>query len=76
MANDAGSVGRSRHLAMRARFLQDALRAGIARIGYISTESNAADMLTKPLDRVRFKRHRDYMNMMNVSATVNAAGDE
>ena len=34
-----------------------------------STDANAADMLTKPLDRARFNKHRDYI--MNVSAADN-----
>ena len=61
VGNDSGSVGRSRHLAMRARFLQDCKAAGEARIGYVPTDNNASDMLTKPLDRAKFKKHRTYL---------------
>ena len=61
VANDAGSVSRSRHLAMRARFLQDFKAEGEGKICYIKTEDNAADALTKPLERGRFSQHRSYM---------------
>ena len=61
IANDAGSVGRSRHLAMRARFLQDFKAAGEGKICYVKTEDNAADALTKPLERGRFSKHRSYL---------------
>ena len=61
VGTDSGSIGRSRHLAMRARFLQDCKEGGEARMGYISTDNNAADMLTKPLDRAKFKKHRAYL---------------
>ena len=61
VANDSGSVGRARHLAMRARFLQDCKSAKICQVGYVQTAENAADMLTKPLDRSRFNKHRMYL---------------
>jgi hypothetical protein len=61
VANDAGSIARSRHLAMRARFLQDFKAEGEGKICYIKTEDNASDALTKPLDRAKFTKHRNYM---------------
>ena len=61
VANDSGSVGRSRHLAMRAKFLQDCKELGITRVGYIATNDNPADLLTKPLDRAKFQKHRAYL---------------
>ena len=61
IANDAGSVARSRHLAMRARFLQDFKAMGEGKVCYIRTEDNAADALTKPLERARFLKHRAYL---------------
>ena len=61
ISNDAGSVARSRHLAMRARFLQDFKTEGEGKVSYIRTEDNAADALTKPLERARFTKHRQYL---------------
>ena len=61
VANDAGSVGRGRHLAMRARFLQDCKLSNILQVGYVQTSENAADALTKPLDRSKFMKHRIYL---------------
>jgi hypothetical protein len=61
VANDAGSVSRGRHLAMRARFLQDCKLANILQVGYVQTSENAADALTKPLDRSKFIKHRMYL---------------
>ena len=61
MANDAGSVGRGRHLAMRARFLQDCELSNNLQVGYVQTSENAADALTKPLDLIKFIKHRMYL---------------
>ena len=46
---------------MRARFLQDCKSAQICQVGYVPTLENAADMLTKPLDRSKFNKHRMYL---------------
>ena len=61
VANDSGSVSRSRHLAMRARFLQDFKATGEGKVCYIRTDDNAADALTKPLERAKFSKHRAYL---------------
>ena len=46
---------------MRARFLQDCKSAQVCQVGYVPTLENAADMLTKPLDRSKFSKHRMYL---------------
>ena len=61
IANDAGSVGRSRHISRRANFLQEASAAGLLRMQWLSTDHLAADLLTKPLDRRRFAKLRGWM---------------
>ena len=35
--------------------------AGEGKICYVKTEDNAADALTKPLERGRFSKHRSYL---------------
>ena len=46
---------------MRARFLQDLKQAGVTKVGYVPTADNAADLLTKPLERSKFVKHRAYL---------------
>ena len=71
IANDAASVGRSRHIARRARFMLDITRQGAAQVQHIPTAVNAADLLSKPLDRARFVQLREHL--MNTRAQVRAS---
>jgi hypothetical protein len=61
VANDARSIGRSRHIARRARFLLELHHVGAIRLRYLPGEDQAADLLTKPLARARFVRLRAYL---------------
>ena len=54
LANDAASLGRSKHIARRARFLLEAGGSGAIRLRSIAGSAQAADVLTKPLERKRF----------------------
>ena len=71
MAGDARSLGRSKHIARRSQFLGEAQgRQHEVRCRHISGEVQAADLLTKPLDRKRFVSLRRYL--MNTDAMVDA----
>jgi len=54
LAQNAESLGRSRHIARRANFLQKAGEQGAIKARWITTMHMLADLLTKPLDRKRF----------------------
>ena len=61
---DAQSVGRSRHIARRASFLQDMHESGAVRVSWVDTARQVADILTKPLASKQFEALRAYL--MNV----------
>ena len=61
IAKAAESLGRSRHIARRANFLQMASGLGAVRCVWCSTDDLIADLLTKPLDRRRFQKLRSMM---------------
>ena len=70
VAGDARSLGRSKHIARRSQFLIEAQGRQQVRCRHISGEVQAADLLTKPLDRKRFVSLRRYL--MNTDAMVDA----
>ena len=74
VAGDARSMGRSKHIARRSRFLQETQARQEVRCRHISGEVQAADLLTKPLDRKRFVALRRYL--MNTEAMVQAPMEE
>ena len=71
VASDTGAVSRCKHMARRAHFLQDCMDNGEIRVRYLATDRQPADLLTKPLDRGRFVKLRDYlMNTQNQVVNV------
>jgi hypothetical protein len=45
---------RSKHIRVRHRFIRGCLEEGSIKAGYINTKYQLADLLTKPLGRIRF----------------------
>ncbi len=52
------SVGRIKHAALRLFFVRDLCSSGIIDVKHISTESQPADILTKPMTRQKFFKCR------------------
>jgi hypothetical protein len=45
---------RSKHIRVRHHFIRGCLEEGSIKAGYINTKDQLADLLTKPLRRIRF----------------------
>jgi hypothetical protein len=45
---------RSKHIRVRHHFIRGCVEEGSIKAGYINTKDQLADMLTKPLGRIRF----------------------
>jgi hypothetical protein len=56
---ETSSAGRSKHIDVRFKHVAQSIREGVARVRYVSTKWNYADLMTKPLARMEFKRLRD-----------------
>ena len=53
------SAGRSKHIDVRFKHMAQSIREGVARVRCVSTKWNYADLMTKPLEKLEFKRLRD-----------------
>jgi hypothetical protein len=62
---------RSKHIKIRYRFVQDALRDGDVTVDFVPTECQDADLLTKALDG---PRHKD--NTRRVGLVTGAGGEK
>jgi hypothetical protein len=56
---ETSSAGRSKHIDVRFKHVAQSIREGVARVRYVSTKRNYADLMTKPLAKLEFKRLRD-----------------
>ena len=48
--------GRSKHIRVRYHFIRDLVNRGTVKYTWTSSETNLADVLTKPLGRIAFER--------------------
>jgi hypothetical protein len=64
-AENAQFSPRTKHIDIKHHFIRDHLEKGLIKLSYIPTEDNAADALTKPLDRVKFEKCRAKMGILN-----------
>ena len=65
MAENPQGFHRSKHIAVRFRFLRELVRLGQVKFHNVASAEQHADILTKPLGREAFRRHRDFL--MNLS---------
>ena len=56
---ETSSAGRSKHIDVRFKHVAQSIREGVARVRYVPTKWNYADLMTKPLAKLEFKRLRD-----------------
>jgi hypothetical protein len=55
---------RSKHIEICYHFIYDMVQRGALKLQYISTDEQVADMLTKPLSRVKFEHFRDKLGIV------------
>jgi hypothetical protein len=58
--------GRTKHVEIKHWFLTDAYKEKKIDIKYLSTEMQLADMMTKPLGRVKFQKFRKELGLLKV----------
>jgi hypothetical protein len=57
----------SKHIRVRHHFIRDCLEEGSIKAGYINTKDQLADLLTKPLGRIRFLELCSKIGMVQIS---------
>ena len=54
LAKNSVSHERSKHIRVRYHFIRGCLEEGSIKVSYINTKDQLADLLTKPLGRIKF----------------------
>ena len=55
---------RSKHIEICYHFIRDMVQRGALKVQYISTDEQVADVLTKPLSRVKFELFQDKLGIV------------
>jgi hypothetical protein len=58
---------RSKHIRVRHQFIRGCLEEGSIKAGYTNTKDQLADLLTKPLERIRFLKLYSKTGMVQIS---------
>jgi hypothetical protein len=58
---------RSKHIRVRHHFIRDCLDEGSIKASYINTKDQLADLLTKPLGRIKFLELCSRIGMVQLS---------
>jgi hypothetical protein len=55
---------KSKHIEIRYHYIRDMVQRGAIKLQYVSTDEQVADVLTKPLSRVKFEDFRDKLGIV------------
>ena len=68
--------GRSKHIRVRYHFIRDLVNRGTVKYTWTSSETNLADVLTKPLGRIRNAFERCIGQLMVIGGVVGTVTEE
>ena len=55
---------KSKHIEIKYQYIRDMVEKGAVKLQYIATDEQVADVLTKPLSRVKFGYFRDKLGVV------------
>ena len=64
-SKDGGNHSKLKHISLREHYLRELVKSGEIYPEYISTAENPADLFTKALGTVKFRQHRDALNIVS-----------
>ena len=63
LSKNPSQHGRSKHIEMRFHFIRDCVEKGYVDIEYVNTESQLADLFTKPLGHIKFEEIQEKLGV-------------
>jgi hypothetical protein len=55
---------KSKHIEIQYHYIYDMVQRGAVKLQYVGTHERVADVLTKPLSRVKFEHFRDKLGIV------------
>ena len=60
---------KSKHIEMKYHYIRDMVQRGVVKLQYFVTEEQIADVLTKPLAKVKFKYFREKLGVLQIEVS-------
>ena len=57
---------KSKHIEIKYHYIRDMEQRGAVKLQYVATEEQIADVLTKPLARVKFEYFREKLGVLQI----------
>ena len=55
-----------KHINIKYYYIRDMVQRGAVKLQYVATEEQIADVLMKPLDRLKFKYFREMLGVLQI----------
>ena len=60
---------RSKHIEIKYHYIKDMVQIGAVNLQYVVTDEQIADVLTKPLAKVKFEYFRERLGVLQIEDT-------
>ena len=57
---------KSKHIEIKYHYIRDMVQRGAVKLQYVTMNNQIADVLTKPLDRVKFEYFREKLGVIQI----------
>ena len=58
--------GKSKHIEIKYHYIRDMVQRGVVKLQYVSMDEQIANVLTKPLARVKFEYFREKLDVLQI----------
>ena len=60
---------KSKHIETKYHYIRDMVQRGVVKLQYVAMEEQIADVLTKPLARVKFEYFREKLGVLQIEVS-------
>ena len=60
---------KSKHIEIKYHYIRDMVQRGAVKLLYVATEEQIADVLTKPLARLKFEYFRERLGVLQIEVS-------
>ena len=58
-----------KHIEIKYHYIRDMVQRGVVKLQYVAMEEHIADVLTKPLARLKFEYFRERLGVLHIEAS-------